>query len=120
TTNSKIEAPAIAPAPASFPTLDGRPPERRLPKIKSSVAPSISHGSTRINVWAGVFSSRTAPAAPPSKLVAISGVITRWGTSSRLRYAPPLAVRPVQRYSGLVAFVGIGGAPEKSRAGNEM
>ncbi len=71
-------------------------------------------------MWAGVFSRSTAPAAPPSKLVAISGIITRRGTSSRLRYAPPLAVTPVQRASVLVAFAGIGGTPVKSSAGNEM
>jgi len=52
TTNSKIEGTAIARRQLRSP-LAGRPRKRRLPEIKSSVAPSISHGSTRIKVWAG-------------------------------------------------------------------
>jgi len=40
-----------------------------LPAAKSKVAPSISHGSTRMNVCAGVFKRRNAPNSPPMTLV---------------------------------------------------
>ena len=37
------------------------------------------------------------------------------GTSSRLRYAPPLAVTPIHRASVFVALAGIGGTPASNR-----
>ena len=72
-----------------------------------------------MKVCAGVFSSRNAPIRPPTKLVTSRGTITRLGTSSRLRYAPPLAVTPVHKAMVLVALAGIGGTPVKSRAGKD-
>ena len=56
-----------------------------LPKMNNRVAPSISQGSTRMKVWAGVRSSRNAPTTPPIRLVTRSGTSTRRGTSRRLR-----------------------------------
>src|SRR5215472_5201425 len=64
--------------------------------------------------------SRVAPANPPTRLAVSSGIITRRGTSSRLRYAPPLAAAPVQRAIVLVALAGIGGTPVNSNAGKAM
>src|SRR5277367_4662396 len=50
-------------------------------------------------------------------LVRMSGIITRRGMFSFMRYAPPLAVVPTQRASVLVALAGTGGTPVKSNAG---
>src|SRR5215831_5266436 len=99
---------------------DLRPPAIFLPNAKSRVAPSVSHGSTRIKVCAGVLSSRYAPVSPPTRLAVNSGIITRRGTSSRLRYAPPLAAAPVQSAIVFVAFAGIGGTPVNNSAGNAI
>ena len=54
---------------------------------------------------------------PPSRLAESSGIITRRGTSRRLRYAPPLAAVPIQSAIVFVAFAGIGGTPENNSAG---
>src|SRR6185369_1078072 len=102
---------------ASCPTLEPRRPASFLPKMKSSVAPNISQGSTRRKVQAGVCSRSTAPAIPPVSPVTIRGTNTRVGTSNRLRYAPPLAAAPVHRASVFVALAGIGGTPVNSKAG---
>ena len=48
------------------------------------------------------------------------GIITRPGTSSRLRYAPPLAAAPVHSAIVFVAFAGIGGTPVNNSAGNAI
>ena len=53
---------ASAELDASCSIIDLRPPANFLPKAKSKVAPRVSHGSTRMKVWAGVFNSRNAPA----------------------------------------------------------
>src|ERR1700737_2293561 len=93
-------------------------PVRCLPNAKSSVAPSSSQGSTRRKVCAGVLMRSTAPARPPTTLVAISGISTRFEILRCLRYAPPLAVTPTQSASVLVALAATGPTPVKRSAGN--
>src|SRR6201987_1789390 len=100
--------------------MDLRPPAIFLPKANSSVAPSVSHGSTRLKGWAGVRKSRNAPARPPTRLAANSGIRTLLEIFRRLRYAPPLAAAPVQSAMVLVALAGMGGPPVNNRAGNAM
>src|SRR5271154_3855545 len=118
TISSKIDAPTTAALLESCEMPAEMRPVRCLPKAKSSVAPSSSHGKTFRKVCAGVLMSRIAPANPPTMLVRMSGIITRRGMFSFMRYAPPLAVVPTQRASVLVALAGTGGTPVKSRAGN--
>src|SRR5258708_1351553 len=95
-------------------------PVSRFPNAKSSVAPSSSQGSTRRNVCGGVLMRSNAPARPPTMLVAISGIITRLEMSRCLRYAPPLAVTPIQSASVLVALAATGPTPVNSSAGKAM
>ena len=52
-------------------------PVRCLPKAKSKVAPSISHGNTCRKVCAGVLIRRNAPVRPPKMLARTRGIITR-------------------------------------------
>src|ERR1700740_704004 len=95
-------------------------PVSRLPNAKSSVARSSSQGSTRRNVCGGVLMRSTAPVRPPTMLVTISGIITRLEISRCLRYAPPLAVTPIQSASVLVALAATGPTPVNSSAGKAM
>src|SRR5215469_3283299 len=114
----------VAPASAALLVLrsitDARPAPNLLPNANSSVAPSVIQGRTRMNVWAGVFNSRYAPARPPSKLTLNNGIMTRRGTSRRLRYAPPLAAAAVHNAIVLVALAGMGGTPVHNSAGKAM
>src|SRR5580704_4680094 len=100
--------------------MDLRPPASFRPKANSNVAPSVSQGSTRMKVLAGVLRRRNAPANPPIRLAARSGIKTLLGTARRLRYAPPLAAAAVQSAIVLVAFAGIGGTPVNRSAGKAM
>src|SRR5215831_3698657 len=115
-----IVAPASALLLVSCSITDARPAPNLLPNANSSVAPSVIQGRTRMNVWAGVFSSRYAPARPPSKLTLNNGIMTRRGTSRRLRYAPPLAAAAVHNAIVLVALAGMGGTPVHNSAGKAM
>src|SRR5208282_1509425 len=118
TNNSKIGAPVTAATLESCEIPAEILPVKCLPKAKSSVAPSNSHGNTFQKVCAGVLISKIAPANPPITLVRISGIITRRGIFSRMRYAPPLAVVPTQSANVLVALAGTGGTPVNKSAGN--
>ncbi|MGA7930713.1 MAG: hypothetical protein WCA20_32545 [Candidatus Sulfotelmatobacter sp.] len=97
-----------------------REPASLLPNANNKVALSVSQGSTRMKVCAGVFSISTAPAPPPIRLTASRGTIMRRGTFNRLRYAPPLPTAAVHRAIVFVALAGIGGTPVNSSAGNAM
>src|SRR5271154_3554212 len=93
-------------------------PVRCLPNANNKVAPSSSQGKTFRKVCAGVLIRRIAPANPPITLVTISGIMTRRGMFSFMRYAPPLAVVPTQSASVFVALAGTGGTPVNNSAGN--
>src|SRR6266481_4655850 len=114
-----MEAPVIAAVVASCEMPAEIRPVKCLPKAKSSVAPSMSQGSTCRKVCAGVLMRRNAPARPPRMLVRTRGIITRRGMFSFWGYAPPLAVVPTHRASVLVALAGMGGTPTNKRAGKE-
>src|SRR5580692_250294 len=118
TNNSKIDAPATAALFESCEIPAEIRPVRCLPNANNSVAPSSNHGKTFKKVCAGVLMSRIAPANPPITLVTISGIITRRGMFSFMRYAPPLAVVPTQSASVFVALAGTGGTPVNKSAGN--
>src|SRR5271155_5306993 len=118
TNNSKIDAPATAALFESCEIPAEILPVRCLPNANSSVAPSNSHGKTFKKVCAGVLIKRIAPANPPITLVTISGIITRRGMFSFMRYAPPLAVVPTQSAKVFVALAGTGGTPVNKSAGN--
>src|SRR6266404_6242944 len=92
-------------------------PVRYLPKAKSKVAASSKQGSTRRKVFGGVLMRSNAPSKPPTMLVAISGIITRFEILRCLRYAPPLAVTPTQSASVFVALAATGPTPVNSSAG---
>src|ERR1700730_7479882 len=95
-------------------------PVKCLPNANRRVAPSSNQGSTRRNVWGGVLMRSIAPARPPTMLVAIKGIITRFEILRCLRYAPPLAVTPTQSASVLVALAATGPTPVNKSAGNAM
>src|SRR3954467_5511481 len=91
----------------------------RRAKINRRVAPSVSQGSTRRKVCAGVFRRSSAPPSPPAALAANNAISTRRGLFRRLRYAPPLAAAAVQSAIVLVALAGMAGpaATNQSRGG---
>src|SRR6266478_3300480 len=120
TNSSKTLAPATAALLDSWEIPADIRPVRCLPKAKSRVAPSNSQGSTRRKVCGDVLMRSTAPARPPTMLVAISGIITRLEILRCLRYAPPLAVTPTHSASVLVALAATGPTPVNSSAGNAM
>src|ERR1700687_1155497 len=95
-------------------------PVRCLPKGRRGGAPSGSRGTTRRKVWGGFLIRTTAPASPPTMLVAISGIITRFEILRCLRYAPPLAVTPTHSARVFVAFAATGPTPVNRSAGNAM
>src|SRR5258708_22613850 len=92
-------------------------PVRYLPKAKSKVAASSKQGSTRRKVFAGVLMRSNAPSKPPTMLVAINGIITRFEILRGFRYAPPLPVTPTQSASVIVALAATGPNPGDMTAG---
>src|SRR5258708_243048 len=117
TRNSKMLAPVTAALLDSWEIPAEMRLVRCLPKAKSSVAASSSQGSTRKKVFGGVLMRSNAPSKPPTMLVAINGIITRFEILRCLRYAPPLAVTPTPNASVFVALAATGPTPVNRSAG---
>src|SRR5690625_4403624 len=86
--------------------------EKWRPKARITVAKASSHGAAASNDAAGNASSRPAPRAPPSRLIADSAFVDvgPTGTTSR-RYTHALATAPGTRATRDNAFAVTGGTP---------
>src|SRR3954468_24030729 len=90
----------------------------KLPQANIPVANRTSHGTIRANATTGVASSRMAPSAPPTRLIANSARKESCGAPlAKLRAASPDVTWPGNSATVDVMLAARGSSPARTRAG---